>query len=607
MEKNVLLLCLSMTKIKNGKVGVYTYAQSEERNVIEVDGYLTNEAPAKSIIQKLAASGERLDDIIVICSQSVRRPVINEETRDKVGRDKEYKEYIGLQKNVLPEDRDKFKELTHIELYKSLIWHFSRELKDTYKKSPIKFHEISVPDDTSGAEVARAAVEAADSLKIEEGGKLNLYIDYNGGQRYMAFMIVSIANLAKVRGARIKEILTMNYEQKDKDKEYVPIQNMRDVFGCVDLVAGVHEYINYGRTRMLDAYFTDAPDGTNEIKGILKDMREFSYAMQMCNISDVRKKSNVLKKRLEKYRKEAEQKKEESPEQADIYEVLFLYVVTDILEGYRILFESDWTENLPEIIKWCIKRDYIQQALTFYAEQMPAYFYHEHKYKKGSGSVYVFAPTEAEKYEYKKYLEFCLRYEKIIENFKKESRLELEEKLFSNFKEEFRTSKDKFEVNKNTLFNICEKIYNKEYKVYNKGYSWFIKFINFSHTYRYDNYEFRFGDLMYKKLRPRNVKYYTGNQKLCDVDKINQINKNVDKLMGAMGANRARSDLNEDQLKQVLVDYFQAKELRNIFNHAAEKRSDNIQYEKIRIFVNKAMDDLREFMNEAVNGKHNPV
>lgn len=598
MKKNVLLLCLSMTKVKDGKDGLYLYAQNEEEGNI-VEGYLTNEAPAKSILQKLNAMGERLDDIIIICSESVRRPVINDRNRDQVD-----ELYMKRREKVLDEDKERFEQLTHIELYKSLMLRFSRELNDDYNDIPIEFHEISVPDDTTGAEVAKAAVEAADFLKIESDRKLHLYIDYNGGQRYMAFMIVSIANLAKVRGVQIKEILTMNYEQKDKDKDYVPIQDMRDVFGCVDLVAGVHEYINYGRTRMLDAYFTDAPDETNEIKGILKDMREFSYAMQMCNVEDVRKKSDALKKRLEEYRKNAEQKKEENSEKADIYEVLFLYVVTDILEGYRILFESDWTENLPEIIKWCIEKDYIQQALTFYAEQMPAYFYKEHKYKTGNSAVYVFVPTEAEKEEYEKYLEFCSKYEEIIENCKKESRSKLEEELFSNFKEEFKTSKEKFEVNKNTLLSICEKIYNKEYKVYNKEYSWFIKFIKFSHTYRYNDCEFRFGDLLYKKPKPRNIKYSAGDSKLFDENTRNKINKDVDRLIGAIDVNRARSDLNENQLKQVLVDYYQAKELRNIFNHADMNRSDNIRYENICIFVNKAMDDLRKFMSKAVNRKH---
>ena len=64
MKENVLLLCMSPFKGENsGEKNQYIYEDQ-----IIVNGYYTNEAPAKAIIQKLANKGETLDRIVMICS-----------------------------------------------------------------------------------------------------------------------------------------------------------------------------------------------------------------------------------------------------------------------------------------------------------------------------------------------------------------------------------------------------------------------------------------------------------------------------------------------------------------------------------------------------------
>ena len=46
-------------------------------------------------------------------------------------------------------------------------------------------------------------------------------------------------------------------------------------------------------------------------------------------------------------------------------------MVRDILKGYDGLLNGE----LPDIIDWCVSRDFIQQALTFCAEELPGYFW----------------------------------------------------------------------------------------------------------------------------------------------------------------------------------------------------------------------------------------
>ena len=559
MKKNVLLLCLSMVNIKNGQESKYEYyGEGEPKGLVK--GFLTNEAPAKSIIRRLDAAGERLDDIVVICSESVRRPVLSEkyrgianEEKSDGGNENNIALYRERRDMVLEEDRENFDSLTHIELYKSLIHHFSisdEEIdRSVYEGRRIDFHEIPISDDADGAEVTKAAVEAARYLEIQDGTEIDLYIDYNGGQRYMASMIVSIANLAKVRGVRVKEILTMNFPQRNTVQNTVPIQNMSDVFGCIDLVAGVNEYINYGRTRMLDAYFKDAPDvgdGTNRIKEILDDMHKFSNAMQMCNAEYVLKNGPALKKKLEQYQAN-------TAGGSDTYRILFSYVVTDILNGYRFLRTEN--QDLPEIITWCIERDYIQQALTFYAERMPIYFWNEG----------IFEPVDQERQEYLKF------------------RLDCEAKCGSP----------------NAKSDPLVQLYNNNYSRYDLKYSWSVKFLPFSHSYKVKGYTA--GNLMNDK--PHRESVSLGTRERAFFAKQDDIIKKIERQAGewigaAKEEKRAKSKLEgEGGIERAFTDYFVAKELRNIWNHA--KGDLPIHYlQDICIFVNEAMDSLRKFMNE---------
>lgn len=60
------------------------------------------------------------------------------------------------------------------------------------------------------------------------------------------------------------------------------------------------------------------------------------------------------------------------------------------MKGYEGLLEGE----LPNIIKWCVDNDFIQQALTFTAEEMPGYFW-----KSG-----LFKASVSEKEKYDKFL-----------------------------------------------------------------------------------------------------------------------------------------------------------------------------------------------------------
>lgn len=364
--KNVLLLCMSPLNLR-ARINEYSYKRKDGSNGT-VKAIMTNEAPTKAVIEILNERGgdNHLDKVVMIRSDAVKKPIeIDEKTAEQI--------HIG--------QYIKNSNFSHVDLYKKRISDYVQDERLDYKNRKIEYAAVDIADFTEDYEVSGSVIKAA-RLVAAAGEKVNLFIDFNGGQRYVAFMILAIANLMKIRNVDIDQILTMNFDNKKDEKVF--IQNMKPVFDSFDLVSGINEYVNYGRIKTLRKYF-ESPHN-KEINKILEEMEKFSNNLQLCRTGYVMENRADLLQRLQKYSEQSA--KMENP---DTYEQLFAYVVDDILAGYKDLLKG----ALPDIIRWCVDKDFIQQALTFTAEEMPGYFW-----KSG-----ILKASEQEKKEYDKFLE----------------------------------------------------------------------------------------------------------------------------------------------------------------------------------------------------------
>ena len=365
--KNVLLLCMSPLN-KRAQINKYSYeSQNGGRELLY--GVMTNEAPAKAVIRILdeKKDGSRLDKVVMICSDAVHKTIELDEGNDNLN-------------NLKEVDINRCLSDTHIEFYEKLVNIFAKDVNPDYISHPIEYDTVGIADFTEDNEVSKSVIEAAGKVAAT-GEQVNLFIDFNGGQRYVAFMILAIANLMKIRQVNIDQIMTMNFDNKVNG--IVPIQNMVPVFASFDLIAGINEYINYGRIKTLRSYFKSS--GNKTIQAILAKMEEFSNNLQLCRTGYIMDHRSELLRMLEEYSKQSDE-----TEPSDTYEQLFAYVVNDILEGYEGLL----TGELPDIIRWCVNNDFIQQALTFTSEEMPGYFW-----KSG-----IFKATSLERQEYDNFL-----------------------------------------------------------------------------------------------------------------------------------------------------------------------------------------------------------
>lgn len=348
--KNVLLLCLSPIR---PMAQVNKYSVHIDGETVYFEGTMTNEAPAKSVIKKLSSAGKRLDRIVMICS--------------------------GTVEGTAPVSPDDNAEYTHTRLFCHFINSYAEKTDAVYADIPIEYVHIPIADFTNDYQVSEAVTAAASEITDGDDG-VNLYIDFNGGQRYVAFMILAIANLMKARGVSIADIMTMNFENRVDG--VIPIQDMSPLFESFDLVSGINEYINYGRIRGLKKYFSAAGE---EICSILSCLETFSNNLQLCRTGYIMENKAPLLKCLTDYLEKSERET-----YSDTYTRLFAFVIKDIIDGMKDLLSG----TLPEIIRWCVEKEFIQQALTFCSEEIPHYFVE-------SG---IFAPSKEEAEEYGQFL-----------------------------------------------------------------------------------------------------------------------------------------------------------------------------------------------------------
>lgn len=245
--KNVLLLCMSAIKEEGIKENQYVYALGDGKKQGEVWGFVTNEAPMRYVMKMVFPN--KLDRIVIICSDEVSNRKIEiskcNESGKEVGTQRRDSFQEKIQKLFLGK-----KEFKLVDYYKKLV---ELETED-YDYVP-EYKEIPISDNPEDTEVAEAVINAVNNVMEfpDKDNDIHLYIDYNGGPRYVAFMQVVLAQFLKTRNVQLEQIITMNFGNKQNGK--VPLQNLLSIFDSTNLIGSINEYINYGRIKGLKEYF----------------------------------------------------------------------------------------------------------------------------------------------------------------------------------------------------------------------------------------------------------------------------------------------------------------------------------------------------------------
>lgn len=185
-----------------------------------------------------------------------------------------------------------------------------------------------------------------------------LHADMTGGMRNASMMMLGVMRLLEYSQIKMGRVLYSYWERGR-------VEDSADVYRFFDLVAGAKEFVNYGSVIELNSYFDKEKETSAELKGLLDAMRNFSESIKLCQYGEFKKAIRDLGENIKLFSQKLDA-------QSDANDRLFSTMLPIIQRSYGPLLASD---NDLEIIEWCVKRGYLQQAMTLYTERVPEFIF----------------------------------------------------------------------------------------------------------------------------------------------------------------------------------------------------------------------------------------
>lgn len=349
MNKNILLVNLSVVDPK--KINEeYTYRYKDEEQYFECKGIQTNEAVTKLLLSQINKKAEKLDCIYLIVSEAVEKEI---SATFSDGKKRTHKEFY----------------LEQIEKYCVV-----NNLTDVWNREHII--EFSIKDAPDNMALMRSSIQITEQLydlkqKLQnEEGDVHLYIDSNGGLRDFMTVLLGTIQLLKLRDFYVHSIWGVYF---GPDKKI--IVNKTKAYKIFDLISGIDEYTGYGRAKRLNQFFLQSEICHDQ--GILEVINSLAEHMQLCHPAKIRKELDRLKILSNKYIS--------SNKISNGNYALWNFVLKEILIDYGDLIldcrEPDRLEDMVfkkkcatplELIQWCVRKEFLQQALTLLDSKLPS-------------------------------------------------------------------------------------------------------------------------------------------------------------------------------------------------------------------------------------------
>lgn len=342
---NVLLLAMS-TLPKEKAVETYQYEEDSKNHTYK--GVSQLEAGTKYYLQKLALKKEKIDKIVILSS-----------------------------KEALNNKEEEYDNSSAVEVYKSRVISFIKHEEvncfGADDKNKCLEESLFVGRDLYSDDVESLFTILSEQNRVElllnaaqeirnVSESINLYLDMQGGDRNAIPSISSVATLLSDLQVTIIERVSVAFNKNNKVQ---PIRNVMDDYNSYDLVTAYQIFREYGSGDQLVDYFQNVNDSNT--KDVTKAIKEVSDAIRICNVSGFDEGLVNLKKSINNYKK----LRKESSELG--------YIISQIESDYGDLLE-DSNEKIKKPLKyvkqirWCLKKNYIQQAITIFESKMPTEF-----------------------------------------------------------------------------------------------------------------------------------------------------------------------------------------------------------------------------------------
>ncbi len=321
-------------------------------------GFQTNEAPLANVVDLLAQKGEGLHRVYCLVTPQCLSAEMGGEDR-------------GL---VVEEHGERSEYPSQFEFWCSRMKRLRPALVET-DFIPILLH---YREDTLIEDIESQVASLTERIKADAGGfaewsACHIYADITGGARYVTMMMTSVMQFLQYDGMRVEKMIYADFKTLSLENRIFDVHGTIDVY---KLVAGADAFVSYGISRTIEEYFDyDAENGTSgkpisdALKGVLRAMHTFSDAIQICQTGNIPPALSALSDVLAEFLAVSE-------EDRTVEDRMFMQLIDTITEGYgELLGETeDEAERYVPIIRWCIEKGLLQQAMTLATEWIPVCF-----------------------------------------------------------------------------------------------------------------------------------------------------------------------------------------------------------------------------------------
>lgn len=239
--KNVALL-LFLSDYKAGSKQEDYYENVDKDPVSS--GAQTNDAPVKYLLETALKDDKLNPDrkLSVLCITS------NQVMTDKVKED----------------ENGETKEFTMWERFRN---YFTRYIIEDLGCGKDSFEFISIPYDYD-KRTKQLSNESTDQMaqrifgeisdKLEKNDISDVYVDYTGGLRDIAFLMTTIIRYLEFNGINCQKVVYSQYF-RDKDKKN-RIYNITYIYEMFQMINGVNEFVTTGRAAVLNEIFQSERD-----------------------------------------------------------------------------------------------------------------------------------------------------------------------------------------------------------------------------------------------------------------------------------------------------------------------------------------------------------
>ena len=253
-------------------------------------------------------------------------------------------------KNEKVQPENEFGDVTHLEFLR-------RRIAKEFPQLAEKFSIQNYSEDGTGStklennilQIAQIADAVTDFAK--NSAEVVVHADMTGGFRHTSMLMLSIIQLLRYRGIKIGEVLY----SEPASREVYRVTEIQRMF---TLITGADEFVKFGSVEALNEYFGAEPPPA--VKNLLEAMNRFAEAIKICRTSAIEGELENLSKHIKNFR--------EHPDR-DLKSELFAKIIDTIEREYGKLIDGAATRL--EIIRWCMRKGFWQQAMTLCTEWLP--------------------------------------------------------------------------------------------------------------------------------------------------------------------------------------------------------------------------------------------